>query len=103
MARGKVKWFNDAKGYGFIFQEEGREFVVHYSSTAGAGFRSRNRGADVEDDDLEAPHGERLPPERGQGAAQEQLRAGVGRNDDAESHDAPSEQMPLAFLRCRTG
>ena len=40
MARGKVKWFNEAKGYGFIEQEEGSDVFVHYSAIQGDGFKT---------------------------------------------------------------
>lgn len=48
MPRGKVKWFNDAKGYGFIEQEEGNDLFVHYSAIQGSGFRTLKEGQGVE-------------------------------------------------------
>ncbi len=48
MANGSVKWFNDAKGYGFITQEAGGPDVfVHYSAIKGDGFRSLKEGSKV--------------------------------------------------------
>ena len=48
MAIGKVKWFNDAKGYGFIERDEGEDVFVHFSGIAGDGYRSLKEGAEVE-------------------------------------------------------
>ncbi len=50
MARGKVKWFNNAKGYGFIAQESGEDIFVHYSVIEQDGYRSLNAGEEVEFD-----------------------------------------------------
>jgi len=49
MANGTVKWFNDAKGYGFIEQpEDGGDIFVHFSSIVGEGFRTLSEGEIVE-------------------------------------------------------
>jgi CspA family cold shock protein len=48
MAQGTVKWFNAAKGYGFISREDGEDVFVHYSAIAGDGFRSLEEGQSVE-------------------------------------------------------
>jgi len=49
MARGKVKWFNDAKGYGFIEQDGGGDDVfVHFSAIQAEGFRTLREGQEVE-------------------------------------------------------
>jgi CspA family cold shock protein len=45
---GTVKWFNGAKGYGFIAREEGEDVFVHYSSIRGEGFRNLEEGQRVE-------------------------------------------------------
>ena len=48
LAQGHVKWFNDAKGYGFIAREDGPDVFVHYSAIQGNGFKSLAEGDRVE-------------------------------------------------------
>jgi CspA family cold shock protein len=48
MARGKVKWFNDAKGYGFIEQEGGEDVFVHFSAIQMDGFKTLAEGQVVD-------------------------------------------------------
>ena len=58
MVVGKVKWFNESKGYGFIQQEENeRDIFVHYSDIEGDGFRTLNEGDSVEFEPVEGPKG----------------------------------------------
>lgn len=54
---GKVKWFNDAKGYGFIERPEGDDVFVHFSAIEGSGFRSLSEGQEVEFEVVEGPKG----------------------------------------------
>ena len=54
---GTVKWFNGAKGYGFIQREEGPDVFVHYSSIRGDGFRNLEEGQEVEFDVQQGPKG----------------------------------------------
>ncbi len=55
--RGKVKWFNDKKGYGFIAQEGGRDVFVHFSNVKGEGYKSLAEGQEVEFDIVDGPKG----------------------------------------------
>ena len=57
MPQGKVKWFNNTKGYGFITQDKGGDIFVHYSAIASEGFRSLNEGDRVEFEVTEGPKG----------------------------------------------
>ncbi|MBF0565159.1 MAG: cold-shock protein [Nitrospirae bacterium] len=45
--KGKVKWFNDTKGYGFIQKEDGKDVFVHYTSIQGGGYKSLKEGQTV--------------------------------------------------------
>jgi CspA family cold shock protein len=57
VASGKVKWFNNAKGYGFIEQEGGKDVFVHYSAIEGSGYRSLEEGQPVEFEISQGPKG----------------------------------------------
>ena len=57
MARGKVKWFNAQKGYGFITGEDGQDVFVHYSAISGDGFRSLQEGESVQFETTQGPKG----------------------------------------------
>jgi CspA family cold shock protein len=55
--KGKVKWFSDAKGYGFIEREEGEDVFVHFSAISGDGFRTLAEGQEVEFDVVQGQKG----------------------------------------------
>ncbi|OPY09191.1 MAG: Cold shock protein CspB [Syntrophaceae bacterium PtaB.Bin095] len=57
MAEGKVKWFNDRKGFGFIEQDSGQDLFVHHSAIAGEGFKSLAEGDRVSFDVVQGPKG----------------------------------------------
>ena len=57
MAQGTVKWFNDAKGYGFISQEGGEDVFVHYNAIQAGGFKSLAEGDRVEFEVTRGPKG----------------------------------------------
>jgi CspA family cold shock protein len=57
MASGKVKWFNDAQGFGFIARDDGPDLFVHHTAIVADGFRSLTEGQPVEFDVTEGPKG----------------------------------------------
>ena len=58
MARGKVKWFSNQKGYGFITPENGNDVFVHHTAIKGEGYKSLEEGQAVEFDIENGPKGE---------------------------------------------
>ena len=58
MARGKVKWFNNQKGYGFIAQDSGKDVFVHHTAIKSDGYRSLEEGQEVEFEIEKGPKGD---------------------------------------------
>ncbi|MCU0288211.1 MAG: cold-shock protein [Acidobacteria bacterium] len=58
MARGKVKWFNAKKGYGFISTSEGKDVFVHYNEVKSEGFKTLDEGQEVEFEINTGPKGD---------------------------------------------
>ncbi len=57
MLQGKVKWFNESKGFGFIEQDNGDDVFVHYTAIAGDGFKTLGEGDNVEFEIVDGPKG----------------------------------------------
>ena len=58
MAKGKIKWFSNQKGYGFITSESGKDVFVHHSAIEGEGYKSLQEGQEVEFEIEQGPKGE---------------------------------------------
>ena len=81
---GKVKWFNNAKGYGFIERESGSDVFVHFSAIQGAGFRTLEEGQDVEFEIVDGPKG----PQAGNVSGAVGSSAGDSSADDLSAGDS---------------
>ena len=57
MFEGKVKWFNESKGFGFIEQENGKDIFVHYSAIKKEGYKTLDEGARVQFEIVDGPKG----------------------------------------------
>ena len=58
MARGRVKWFNEKKGFGFISRDDGNDVFVHFSAIDREGFKTLSEGDEVEFEVTKGPKGE---------------------------------------------
>jgi CspA family cold shock protein len=58
MAKGKVKWFSNQKGYGFITPESGADVFVHHTAITGEGYKTLEEGQEVEFEIEKGPKGE---------------------------------------------
>jgi len=58
MAKGKVKWFSNQKGYGFITPEDGKDVFVHHTAIQGEGYKTLEEGQEVEFEIKQGPKGE---------------------------------------------
>lgn len=58
MAKGKVKWFSNQKGYGFITPEEGADVFVHHTAIQGEGYKTLEEGQEVEFEVTSGPKGD---------------------------------------------
>ena len=104
MATGKVKWFNNAKGYGFILPESGGEdLFAHYSSIEMDGYKTLKAGQDVDFDVVEGPKGYHAVNIRG-GASEASDEASASEDIHEASPDiargsllAPGDTRPYIF------
>ena len=58
MAKGKIKWFSNQKGYGFVTCEDGKDVFIHFSAIVGDGYKSLAEGDEVEFEITQGPKGD---------------------------------------------
>lgn len=58
MSKGKVKWFDNKKGYGFVTPESGKDVFVHHTAIQGDGYKTLQEGEEIEFDIVQGPKGE---------------------------------------------
>src|SRR6266849_1153852 len=80
METGTVKWFNDAKGYGFISRQNGEDVFVHFSAIQASGFRSLQEGQQVQFDVVKGPKGWQAENVKGVKVNHLQFRSKAARN-----------------------
>ncbi|MEQ8860155.1 MAG: cold shock domain-containing protein CspD [Pseudomonadales bacterium] len=99
MATGKVKWFNNAKGYGFILPEGGGDdLFAHYSSIQMEGYKTLKAGQDVEFDMLEGPKGHHAVNIRPAETLDDEMDGEMdGEMVDGAAAEAP-ERAPVAVV-----
>lgn len=88
MPRGKVKWFNDAKGYGFIEQESGSDIFVHYTAITMDGFKTLAENQTVEYEVVEGSRG----PQAANVSVVQGAAATAPANDDYDDESGEDEE-----------
>lgn len=93
MARisGRVKWFSDAKGYGFLEREGGDDVFVHHSSIEGEGFKTLAEGEEVEFDVIEEPKGPKAQNVTRGGGAEPSRGTGTGQARGEQPFQSPAD------------
>ena len=104
MPVGRVKWFDNRKGWGFVIQPDGSDLFVHYTSILGDGFRRLEDGEEVEYEPVEGPKGpqagnvrplHRPEPAPGDGeGAPGAASSGDGNGEDEDSDDDGEGESP---------
>lgn len=101
--KGVVKWFNDAKGFGFIEHSSGRDVFVHYSVIEADGFKTLKDGEEVEYEIKEGPKGlhavkvQRINPKSPDGQDSEEAAEGSSQEEDSTTSSGDSEDSDEGF------